>query len=394
MSFYRTCDDKPCLICNKIIAIDEDGCVVTVPSKKLSKLSPKTKSTFTVKWNEEKPIASFHLLCWNSLCERKHINRSERSIMHEVEDTLEIFSCEQAVRKKVYQVAEIMLLKETKQIVCFTGAGISASSGIPTYRGAEGIDTLQALAKESNYDKNDTKKRKARVIASAQPDNVPGNKRSPACNASNSDDDGNEDDYEDNDEEEDVDYTKLQPTLAHKALARLAANDLLHGCATQNCDNLHAKAGLSKHLISDLHGNVFVEYCEICYKEYVRPYCVDEYSTSCCNEPWYRECAACGWNHYTGRKCTAKKCKGLLKDTIVNFGDNLHRCISGGLNRAEKFFKNSDLCLALGTSLTVYPASDFPLQSKQLVIVNLQKTDLDSKADIRILSLAMPFLIC
>jgi NAD-dependent SIR2 family protein deacetylase len=72
----------------------------------------------------------------------------------------------------------------------------------------------------------------------------------------------------------------------------------------------------------------------------------------------------------------------------VNFGDNLHRCISGGLNRAEKFFKNADLCLALRTSLTVYPASDFPLQSKQLVIVNLQKTDLDRKADVRV------FVIC
>ena len=189
---------------------------------------------------------------------------------------------------------------------------------------------------------------------------------------------------EEEEEEEDVDYGALQPTYAHLALAKLQDMDKLHGCATQNCDNLHSKAGVRDHLISDLHGNVFKEYCEKCFTEYTRDYSVDKYSTDCFNEPYYRKCETCGWNHYTGRLCDTGKCRGKLKDTIVNFGDDLHPMVCGGLWKASRKCRHADLCLTLGTSLTVYPASDLPLKAKKLVIVNLQATELDEHADVRV----------
>jgi len=76
---------------------------------------------------------------------------------------------------------------------------------------------------------------------------------------------------------------------------------------TQNCDGLHSKAGTSDSILYELHGNVFVEYCEKCLTTYKRDYCVDLYSTNCYLEKWFVKCKTCGLGHYTGRKCEKKK---------------------------------------------------------------------------------------
>jgi len=77
------------------------------------------------------------------------------------------------------------------------------------------------------------------------------------------------------------------------------------------------------------------------------------------------------FNHETGRICENLKCKGKLVDSIVNFGENLpEKEINNGFNWGDK----SDLCIALGSSLTVTPAADIPLNTSKggdLVIVNL-----------------------
>lgn len=89
-------------------------------------------------------------------------------------------------------------------------------------------------------------------------------------------------------------------------------------------------------------------------------------------------------NHETGRICDDPKCKGKLHDSIINFGENLpEKEIDNGFEWAEE----SDLCIALGSSLTVTPAADMPkLTGKRnnLVIVNLQSTPLDKLATFRI----------
>lgn len=87
-------------------------------------------------------------------------------------------------------------------------------------------------------------------------------------------------------------------------------------------------------------------------------------------------------DHKTGRKCV---CGGDLYDSIINFGENLPEWeLDAGFENSYK----ADLCLAMGSSLTVTPAADMPAEvgkrKKNLVIVNLQKTPLDKYAKLKI----------
>merc|ERR1712159_887000 len=163
--------------------------------------------------------------------------------------------------------------------------------------------------------------------------------------------------------------------------------NLLEYIITQNCDNLHQKAGVDASNISDVHGNLFIEYCDTCMSEYTRDYITESsHIESKRDHSCYVKCRDCGWNHFTGRRCRKGKCKGKLKDSIVNFGDNYHPVVCGGLEKAELKAKHSDVCICLGTSLSVHPASSLPLKSKNIVIVNLQDTDLEDACDVRIYS--------
>eukprot|EP00743_Colponemidia_sp_Colp-15_P005661 GILK01006086.1.p1 GENE.GILK01006086.1~~GILK01006086.1.p1 ORF type:complete len:335 (+),score=36.52 GILK01006086.1:340-1344(+) len=236
------------------------------------------------------------------------------------------------------------MIRNATYVVAFTGAGISTSSGINDYRGTSGVDTKASLKQEDDQDT------------------------------------------------EEVQYEKLLPTKGHTALASLHKAGLLHYVITQNCDDLHFKSGVPFSAISELHGNVFVEYCEDCKKEYHRKFCVDLYSTDCYMEPWYEKCSTCGHNHYTGRRCGVKTCKGKLRDTIVNFGDLLHESVLGGLPAAERACDQADVCLCLGTSLTITPASDLTLRAKERVICNLQKTEQDKTAVVRVFAETDSFL--
>eukprot|EP00981_Chlorochromonas_danica_P015583 scaffold13576_cov179-Ochromonas_danica.AAC.1 len=222
------------------------------------------------------------------------------------------------------------MIRQSHHSICFTGAGISVSAGIPTYRGAEGIDTIASLAQPPppQQQQGSSKKRSAEVIDSKKT-----KKAKPSI-----------EEEEEEEEEEDTDYTKLQPTFAHNALVELYHKGLLHYLITQNCDDLH----------------------------------------DCYGEKWYRKCPRCRHNHYTGRYCKDKKCKGKLRDTIINFGDLLHDRVLGGLPRAMEEGEHADLCLAVGSSLTVTPANSLPTLAKQLVIINPQASELDEKAIVRV----------
>lgn len=91
-------------------------------------------------------------------------------------------------------------------------------------------------------------------------------------------------------------------------------------------------------------------------------------------------------DHRTGRKCAV--CGGALFDSIINFGENL---LYEPLQRARENANKADLCLALGSSLTVSPANGIPeivgqRKGSKLAICNLQKTPLDGMADVRVYS--------
>lgn len=228
---------------------------------------------------------------------------------------------ERELRKKIRQLVE--LVRSSKHMIVFTGAGISTSAGIPDYRGPQGQWTLQATG---------------------QPRTM-----------------------------ETVSLLSAAPTPSHMALVALQAEGVLKHVISQNTDGLHRRSGLPPDSLSELHGNANRETCEKCGREYMRDFSAHK-GIGVRN------------NHHTGRTCVSAGCGGALRDTIINFGENLPERT---LQRAFDESRQADLCLVLGSSLTVTPAADCPKsvgkrRNGKLVIVNLQKTPLDRYASVRI----------
>lgn len=342
--FTRPCDGKICRICLRSLVPTEKGITVCTPVDRLNKLSASSLKAHIIRWDKSQPSNVFHFFCWDELKDFDSLHKTERTTLKSVEESVEVFDSHDVVDAATK--AAFKMISASRYTVCFTGAGVSASCGIPTYRGAEGIDTLECHTKKTKQLDEPT----------------------PPLD----------------DDDSDVNYRKLEPSNCHRHLVTLHNGGHMDFIITQNCDNLHAKAGFPRELITDLHGNVFVEYCERCEKEYTRKYAVDAFSTDCYEETYYVQCPKCKWNHYTGRKCTKKGCEGKLRDTIVNFGDDLHQSVLGGLPRAEAEATKADVCLAMGTSLSVYPANTLPLLAKKLIIVNPQVTDFDDSASVRL----------
>ncbi|NWV71184.1 SIR6 deacetylase, partial [Malurus elegans] len=126
--------------------------------------------------------------------------------------------------------------------------------------------------------------------------------------------------------------------------------------------------------LAELHGNMFVEECVKCGKQYVRDAVVGSMGL----KP-------------TGRLCSVTKarglraCRGKLRDTILDWEDSLP---DRDLTLADEACRKADLSVTLGTSLQIKPSGNLPLITKKrggkLVIVNLQATKHDRQADLRI----------
>ncbi|KAF2101535.1 DHS-like NAD/FAD-binding domain-containing protein [Rhizodiscina lignyota] len=168
--------------------------------------------------------------------------------------------------------------------------------------------------------------------------------------------------------------TTLQaiPSPTHMALVELQNRGILKYLVSQNCDGLHRRSGILPDRISELHGNSNREYCKDCGKEFIRDFrAVSTYEKSI-------------KDHRTGRKCT--RCGSALHDTIINFGEDLpERAFRLAYDNAKK----ADLCLVLGSSLTVTPANTIPevvgqRKKAKLAICNLQRTPLDDNAHLLI----------
>lgn len=218
-------------------------------------------------------------------------------------------------------------IKDSKDIVAFTGAGISSESGIPTYRGEDGL--------WSKYDPN--------IYA-----NITYFNQDPS--------------YYWNFFRE-VRYPmikKVKPNKAHKALAELEAGGYLRTVITQNIDGLHQEAGSSS--VIELHGTTRVIYCLNCSHEYSMD---DVFSLLEVQIP-----------------PVCSECKGKLRPAVVFFGEALNPEI---LRLAFEEAENCDFLLAVGSSLVVYPAADIPRIAKQrggtLALINKQKTPMDVMAD-------------
>jgi len=166
---------------------------------------------------------------------------------------------------------------------------------------------------------------------------------------------------------------KAIPTTTHMALVQLQNVGILKYIISQNCDGLHRKSGISPDMISELHGNTNLEACHGCGKEYLRDF--------------HTRVARGVHDHETNRRCDNPECNGELYDTIINFGETLPENV---LQKAYGHAYKADLCIVLGSSLTVSPACHLPKivaeNGGKLVICNLQGTPLDNNASIRIYS--------
>jgi hypothetical protein len=259
----RPCDDKTCRICLETVTSTQKGCVVAVPSKRLSRLAKSTIDKLQVHWDCSVASNAFHWDCWKrveaSCTNTRGVGRTESGLMNSVVEVVEKYDSVDDIREAAQSFAD--KLANATHIVCFTGAGISAAAGIPTYRGSEGIDTIDAYGGAL----------KRQYPSEGDVEAAP--KRSRTSSGSSTSH------HEPPEEDEEFSYEKLCPTATHLGLTALHLAGKMHYCITQNCDDLHHKGGFPRDALTELHGNVFCEYCDTCEKEYFRDFSVDAWST-------------------------------------------------------------------------------------------------------------------
>ncbi|HHE46291.1 MAG TPA: NAD-dependent protein deacylase [Bacteroidetes bacterium] len=220
------------------------------------------------------------------------------------------------------------LLDASKRIVVFTGAGISAESGIPTYRGAGGMWTKYDPDKYASIDyfRKDPSYY-WRFFRDVRHDVM----------------------------------NEAEPSAAHRATVELERWGRLSAVITQNIDGLHQKAGSTRVL--ELHGNT------------TRFYCFD------CRTPYDMPAVRRILEHQLPPLC--EKCGGVLRPDVVLFGEMLPVDV---IDEAQRETQLCDLLVVIGSSLVVYPAANLPYQAKlsgaKLVIINMDPTPLDSVADL------------
>jgi NAD-dependent deacetylase len=222
-------------------------------------------------------------------------------------------------------------LRDARQIVVLTGAGISTESGIPDFRGPQGLWT-----KDPSAEKRATLQH---YVTDAE------HRRQVWTNRANGEAFGG------------------APNAGHVALADLERRANLHTLVTQNVDGLHQAAGSSPQLVIEIHGTIHEAKCLDC--GWRGP--MDETLARVRAGEEDPECLLCG---------------GMLKSATVSFGENL---VPADLQRAQLAAAGADVFLAIGTSLGVYPAAALPeiaLRSGAvLAILNAEPTPFDDRAE-------------
>ncbi len=222
------------------------------------------------------------------------------------------------------------LIEDARRVVVFTGAGISTRSGIPDFRSPGGVWTRERpilfdefLASEDA--RRETWRRRFAMQAVLR---------------------------------------AARPNRGHVAVAALIACGKATVVVTQNIDGLHQASGVSGRQVIELHGNTTYATCLGCGERHE----IDALAAAFARDG-------------TAPRCTA--CAGLVKTATVSFGQAMPVV---AMARAEAEMQAADLCLAVGSSLVVYPAAGLPVAAKRggarLVILNREVTPLDGLADL------------
>lgn len=220
----------------------------------------------------------------------------------------------------------ITILKESKNIVFFGGAGVSTESGIPDFRSSNGLFneklkltfTPEQLVSHSffvRYPEEFYTFYKSKLI-----------------------------------------YPEAKPNNCHLALAKLEQLGKLKAVITQNIDGLHQMAG--SKTVFELHGSVHRNYCTKCHTFYDAKFILEANEVPTCT-----------------------KCGGTVKPDVVLYEECLDDNV---VNGAVKAISKADTLIIGGTSLVVYPAAgliDY-FNGKNLVLINKSSTSADSKADL------------
>ena len=219
----------------------------------------------------------------------------------------------------------VELIRQADRIAAFTGAGVSTLSGVPDFRGPQGLykridaDRIFSLA-EFQADPSFFYTSAADFLYCAQ---------------------------------------EPEPSLVHQVCARLEQAGCLAGVITQNIDMLHRKAG-SRRVI-ELHGSPERHHCLAC--------------------GWSAAYAEVAPLVHRGELPRCRECAAVLKPGITFFGEMLP---AGALEEAVALAASADLMLVLGSSLVVQPAASVPVATARrggsLAIVNLGATPLDDLA--------------
>lgn len=228
-------------------------------------------------------------------------------------------------------------LRQAQRVVVLTGAGISAESGIPTFRGADGIwqhyratdlATPEAFARNPELVWAFYNWRRELI-------------------------------------------SRVEENRAHRALVALEQTVPDFTLVTQNVDGLHHRAG-SKNVI-EVHGNLWRVQCTACDQIYM------DMSVKMGNRP------------------LCKDCGGLLRPDVVWFGESLDGRL---LNRAEEAARTCDVMLVIGTSGIVYPVAFLPALAKDggafVTEINMEETPVSPGLNLTILGKAgdiVPLLV-
>ena len=220
------------------------------------------------------------------------------------------------------------LLERCREIVGFTGAGISTEAGISDYRSQGGIWEKFTPVYLSEFIEDPEKRTLYWQRKQALWDSI----------------------------------VSARPTRAHQFFVDLHQRGTLRGVVTQNIDGLHEKSGLPSDKIVNLHGSTLEIICLGCGA-------IDEAG------PLMAELDP-------AQPPLCPSCGGLLKPNTISFGQQL---VEADLIRAERLVRGCDLLIAAGSTLQVQPAASYPLLAKEagakLAIITLSETPLDRYAD-------------
>ncbi len=219
----------------------------------------------------------------------------------------------------------------TRMVTALTGAGISTESGIPDFRGPNGLWTKDPAAQRRAGIQHYMGNREVRVEAWRMRSEHPSR--------------------------------MADPNAGHMALADLERKGSLHTLITQNIDSLHQRAGSSADNVVEIHGSLRDVVCMSCGECGPMETALERVRAGEEDPP----CMGCG---------------GILKSATISFGQPL---VPDVLTRAQAAASACDVFLAIGSSLSVFPAAYLPQRALQdgakLVIVNAEPTRYDDRAN-------------